>query len=70
MNRFYFSKTNKAALFFAMALLPAGMAYAQVKKDTVPKEKKIEEVVVIGYGTQRKRSCNGIRSFCKRGCTS
>ncbi len=59
MNRFYFAKTNKAALFFAMALLPAGMAYAQVKKDTVPKEKKIEEVVVIGYGTQRKEAVTG-----------
>lgn len=32
MNRFYLAKTNKAALFFAMALLPSGLAYAQVKK--------------------------------------
>ncbi len=59
MNRLYLAKTNKAALFFAMALLPSGLAYAQTKKDTVVKEKKIEEVVVIGYGTQRKESVTG-----------
>lgn len=59
MNRFYFAKTNKAAIFFAMALLPSGMVYSQVKKDTVTKEKKIDEVVVIGYGTQRKESVTG-----------
>lgn len=59
MNRFYLAKTNKAALFFAMALLPSGLAYSQVKKDTVPKEKKIEEVVMIGYGTQRKEAVTG-----------
>ncbi|MDR6157732.1 MULTISPECIES: SusC/RagA family TonB-linked outer membrane protein [Chryseobacterium] len=59
MNRFYLAKTNKAALFFAMALLPSGLAYAQVKKDTVTKEKKIDEVVVIGYGTQRKEAVTG-----------
>ncbi|MFC3158450.1 TonB-dependent receptor plug domain-containing protein [Chryseobacterium arachidis] len=55
MNRSYLAKTNKAALFFAMALLPSGLAYSQTKKDTVTKEKKIEEVVVIGYGTQKKK---------------
>ncbi len=59
MNRTYLAKTNKAALFFAMALLPSGLAYSQVKKDTVPKERKIEEVVVIGYGTQRKEAVTG-----------
>ncbi|EJL74475.1 SusC/RagA family TonB-linked outer membrane protein [Chryseobacterium populi] len=58
MNRFYFG-SNKAALFFAMALLPSGIVYSQVKKDTVTKEKKIEEVVVIGYGTQRKEAVTG-----------
>ena len=59
MNRFYLAKTNKAALFFAMALLPSGLAYAQVKKDTVPKEKRIEEVVMIGYGAQKKEAVTG-----------
>ncbi|WP_042719665.1 SusC/RagA family TonB-linked outer membrane protein [Flavobacterium sp. B17] len=59
MNRFYLAKTNKAALFFAMALLPSGLAYSQVKKDTATKEKKIEEVVMIGYGTQRKEAVTG-----------
>ncbi|WP_415327911.1 SusC/RagA family TonB-linked outer membrane protein [Chryseobacterium sp. MMS23-Vi53] len=59
MNRSYLAKTNKAALFFAMALLPSGLAYSQTKKDTLTKEKKIEEVVVIGYGTQRKEAVTG-----------
>lgn len=58
MSRFYFG-SNKAALFFAMALLPSAMVYSQVKKDTVTKEKKIDEVVVIGYGTQRKEAVTG-----------
>jgi len=59
MNRFYFNKSNRAALFFAMTLLPCGIAYSQVKKDTVAKENKIDEVVVIGYGTQRKEAVTG-----------
>lgn len=58
MNRFYFGG-NKAALFFAMALLPSGIVYSQVKKDTVEKEKKIDEVVIIGYGKQRKEAVTG-----------
>lgn len=59
MNLFHLSKTNRATLFFAMALLPSGLAYSQSKKDTVTKEKQIEEVVVIGYGTQRKEAVTG-----------
>ena len=59
MNLFHLSKTNRAALFFAMALLPSGLTYGQSKKDTAAKEKQIEEVVVIGYGTQRKESVTG-----------
>ena len=59
MNRFYFNKSNRATLFFAMTLLPCGIAYSQVKKDTVAKENKIDEVVVIGYGTQRKEAVTG-----------
>jgi len=59
MNLFHLSKTNRAALFFAMTLLPSGLVYSQSKKDTVQKEKQIEEVVVIGYGTQRKESVTG-----------
>ncbi|MGX9985689.1 hypothetical protein [Soonwooa purpurea] len=54
MNQFHFIKPNKAALFFAMALLPTGLAYSQAKKDTLGKEQKIDEVVVIGYGQQKK----------------
>lgn len=58
MSRFNFG-SNKAALFFAMALLPSGIVYSQTKKDTVEKEKKIEEVVLIGYGKQRKEAITG-----------
>lgn len=54
MNLFHLSKTNRAALFFAMTLLPTGLVYAQSKRDTVQKEKQIEEVVMIGYGKQKK----------------
>lgn len=59
MNLFHLSKTNRAALFFAMTLLPTGLVYAQSKRDTVQKEKQIEEVVVIGYGTQKKEAVTG-----------
>lgn len=59
MNLFYLSKSNKAAIFFAMTLLPSGLVYSQTVKDTIPTEKKIEEVVVIGYGTQRKEAVTG-----------
>ncbi|WP_312769215.1 SusC/RagA family TonB-linked outer membrane protein [Epilithonimonas sp.] len=59
MNLFHLSKTNRAALFFAMTLLPSGLVYSQSKRDTVTKEKQIEEVVVIGYGTQKKEAVTG-----------
>ncbi|MDQ0064862.1 SusC/RagA family TonB-linked outer membrane protein [Chryseobacterium lathyri] len=59
MNRFHFAKTNRAAIFFAMVLLPSSLAYSQSKKDTVAKENKIEEVIVIGYGTQKKEAVTG-----------
>ncbi len=59
MNKFNFAK-NRAAIFFAMALLPSSLVYSQTKNDTVStSEKKIEEVVVIGYGKQRKESVTG-----------
>ncbi|WP_434981320.1 SusC/RagA family TonB-linked outer membrane protein [Daejeonia sp. YH14] len=55
MNRLSYAKSNRAALFFAMALLPTGLVYSQsIKKDTTMKEKTIDEVVVIGYGKQKK----------------
>ena len=59
MNKFNFARSNKAALFFAMALIPSSLAYAQSKKDTSTKEQKIEEVVVIGYGQQKKEAVTG-----------
>lgn len=55
---------NKAALFFALALLPASMLQAQ-ERDTVTKETKIEEVVLIGYGTQKKSDVNSSVSSIK-----
>ena len=59
MNRFNFAK-NKAAIFFAMALLPTTLAYSQTTNDTVvANESKIDEVVVIGYGKQRKEAVTG-----------
>lgn len=59
MNRFNFAK-NKAAIFFAMALLPTTLAYSQSTNDTVvANESKIDEVVVIGYGKQRKEAVTG-----------
>lgn len=58
MNRICLTK-NKAALFFAMALLPSSMAFSQSKQDTIVKENKIDEVVIIGYGKQRKEAVTG-----------
>lgn len=54
MNRINFERKNKAALFFAMALLPTTFVFAQNTEDSV-KEKQIEEVIVIGYGKQKKK---------------
>ncbi|WP_434978083.1 SusC/RagA family TonB-linked outer membrane protein [Daejeonia sp. YH14] len=64
VNRFSFAG-NRAAIFFAMALLPSGFAYSQSKKDTTMKEKTIEEVVMIGYGTQKKSDVNSAISSVK-----
>ncbi|MFT3920725.1 SusC/RagA family TonB-linked outer membrane protein [Cloacibacterium sp.] len=49
---------NKAAVFFAMTLLPTGFIYSQTKKDSV-KEKKIQEVVLVGYGSMQKKNVTG-----------
>ncbi|WP_407402900.1 SusC/RagA family TonB-linked outer membrane protein [Chryseobacterium sp.] len=60
MNSFNFVKCNRAALFFAMALLPSTMMFSQSKKnDSTTQEKKIEEVVLIGYGQQKKEAVTG-----------
>ncbi len=48
---------NKAAFFFAAALLPVGILQAQ-KRDSAIKETKIEEVIMIGYGSQKKSDVN------------
>ena len=53
MRNFALTK-NKAAIFFAMTLLPSGFMYSQAKKDTA-NEKKIQEVVLVGYGTMQKK---------------
>lgn len=52
---------STAVLFFI-----GQSAYAQsTKKDTVTKEKKIEEVVVVGYGTQKKSEVTAAMSQVK-----
>ena len=58
---------NKAAYFFALVFLPFGIiANAQTKKsDTASKEKKIEEVVLIGYGSVKKSDLNSSVSSIK-----
>lgn len=57
MKNFALTK-NKAAIFFAMTLLPSGFMYSQAKKDTA-NEKKIQEVVLVGYGTMQKKNVTG-----------
>lgn len=49
--------TTAGVCFFLMS----GMAFSQTKKptDTASKEKEIEEVIVIGYGTQKKKDLTG-----------
>lgn len=59
MNRLNIATTNKAAIFFAMALLPSSLVFGQTTKDTLAKETKIDEVVVIGYGQQKKEAVTG-----------
>ncbi len=59
MNRFYFVGHNKAALFFAMTLFSTTSVFAQTKKDTTTKEKKIEEVILVGYGSMQKKNVTG-----------
>lgn len=60
MNKTHFIRMNRATLFFAMAILPTGFAFAQSSaNDTVGKEAKIEEVVVIGYGQQKREAVTG-----------
>ena len=59
---------NKAALYFAFALLPVTMINAQTKKDTAKtKETAIEEVVLIniGYGKVKKEQVNSAVSTVK-----
>lgn len=49
-----------AALYFT-----ANFSAQNTKKDTLPKEQKIEEVVMIGYGTQKKSNVTGAISSIK-----
>lgn len=51
-------KTLKVSCLIA-ALYFGNNAFAQTQNDTVPKEQKIEEVVMIGYGTAKKRDLTG-----------
>lgn len=56
---------NKAALFFALTVLPYGIMNAQQTTSDTLKENKIEEVVLIGYGTQKKGDVNSAVSSIK-----
>ncbi|AZI22821.1 TonB-dependent receptor [Chryseobacterium taklimakanense] len=56
---------NKAALFFALTVLPYGIMNAQQTPRDTLRENKIEEVVVIGYGTQKKGDVNSAVSSIK-----
>ena len=61
LNPFF---SNRAALFFALTVLPVGFLSAQSTSDSI-KEKKIDEVVVIGYGTQKRADVNSAVSSIK-----
>ena len=56
---------NKAALFFALAFLPVSWVHAQKTKSDTLKETKIDEVVMIGYGAQKKTDINSAVSSIK-----
>ncbi|MCT3675409.1 hypothetical protein HZQ64_18155, partial [Elizabethkingia anophelis] len=45
--------------FISVLYFTANINAQQSKKDTTANEKKIEEVVVIGYGTQKKSNVTG-----------
>ncbi|WP_419869686.1 SusC/RagA family TonB-linked outer membrane protein [Chryseobacterium sp. CT-SW4] len=64
-NLLFDPSQNKAALFFAFAFLPIGLMHAQSKRSDTLKEKTIDEVVVIGYGTQKRTDLNSAVSSIK-----
>ncbi|WP_374462200.1 SusC/RagA family TonB-linked outer membrane protein [Chryseobacterium taeanense] len=49
----------------AVLYFTANFNAQNTKKDTLPKEQKIEEVVMIGYGTQKKSNVTGAISSIK-----
>lgn len=49
----------------AVLYFTANFNAQDTKKDTLPKEQKIEEVVMIGYGTQKKSNVTGAISSIK-----
>jgi TonB-linked SusC/RagA family outer membrane protein len=49
----------------AVLYFTANFTAQNTKKDTLPKEQKIEEVVMIGYGTQKKSNVTGAISSIK-----
>lgn len=57
-------KTKKGIGLIAVLYFTAGL-HAQVQQDSATKEKSIEEVVVIGYGTQKKSNVTGAISSIK-----
>uniref|UniRef100_A0AAU6WKB8 TonB-dependent receptor plug domain-containing protein n=1 Tax=Chryseobacterium endophyticum TaxID=1854762 RepID=A0AAU6WKB8_9FLAO len=49
----------------AVLYFTASFSAQNTKNDTLPKEQKIEEVVMIGYGTQKKSNVTGAISSIK-----
>jgi hypothetical protein len=49
----------------AVLYFTANFSAQNTKNDTLPKEQKIEEVVMIGYGTQKKSNVTGAISSIK-----
>ncbi|PJJ66756.1 SusC/RagA family TonB-linked outer membrane protein [Chryseobacterium geocarposphaerae] len=52
-------KISRSLGLVAVLYFTANFSAQNTKKDTLPKEQKIEEVVMIGYGTQKKSNVTG-----------
>lgn len=64
-TNFQFPGKNKAAMFFILSVLPFGLINAQNAQGDTLRERSIDEIVVIGYGTQKKGDVNSAVSSIK-----
>lgn len=55
----------KAYAFSAAAVFFIGQNVSAQKKDTLPKEKQIDEVIIVAYGTQKKETLVGSNTEIK-----